>query len=163
MELHNARSVADPLLFPPGSPFRGAGRGLQMHEKRNDGGERGKLAASISNAIVGLHREYYGRGAKRARTVMGADYIICFLEEIYTPVERTLIDAGRFDAVKEMRSAFQDTMRERFVGAVEELGGRKVVGFLSQVHLDPDLAVETFILEASTDGAAPQPNEDDSA
>jgi uncharacterized protein YbcI len=86
-----------------------------MDEKCHDGGERGKLAASISNAIVGLHREYYGRGAKRARTVMGADYIICFLEEIYTPVERTLIDAGRFDAVREMRSAFQDTMRERFV------------------------------------------------
>jgi uncharacterized protein YbcI len=134
-----------------------------MDEKRNDGGERGKLAASISNAIVGLHREYYGRGAKRARTVMGADYIICFLEEIYTPVERTLIDAGRFDAVRETRSAFQDTMRERFVNAVEELGGRKVVGFLSQVHVDPDLAVETFILEASNDGATPRPSEDDIA
>jgi uncharacterized protein YbcI len=78
--------------------------------------------------------------------------IICFLEEIYTPVERTLIDAGRFDAVRETRSAFQDTMRKRFVTAVEELGGRKVVGFLSQVHVDPDLAAETFILEASSDG-----------
>jgi uncharacterized protein YbcI len=123
-----------------------------MDEKRVDGAERGKLAASISNAIVGLHREYYGRGAKRARTVMGADYIICFLEEIYTPVERTLIDAGRFEAVQSMRDAFQDTMRHKFSGAVEDLTGRKVVGFLSQIHLDPDLAVETFILEPSGDG-----------
>ena len=125
-----------------------------MDDAKVDGaGERGKLAAGISNAIVGIHRQYFGRGASRARTVMGADYIICFLEDIYTPVERTLIDAGRFPAVQATRSAFQDTMREKFSSAVEELSGRKVVGFLSQVHVDPDLAVETFILEA-TDGAS---------
>ena len=78
---------------------------------------------------------------------MGADYVICFMEDIYTPVERTLIDAGRFAAVQETRSAFQDTMRGKFTAAVEELTGRKVIGFLSQVHVDPDLSVETFILE----------------
>jgi uncharacterized protein YbcI len=114
--------------------------------------DRGKLSAAISQAILGIHREHYGRGANRARTVMGADYIICFLEDIYTPVERTLIDAGRFEAVRETRSAFQDTMRDNFSAEVERLSGRKVVGFLSQVHDDPDLAVETFILEPSTDG-----------
>lgn len=115
---------------------------------RVDGtGERGKMSAAISNAIVGIHRQYFGRGASRARTVMGADYVICFLEDIYTPVERTLIEAGRFPAVQETRSAFQDTMRDRFVAEVEQIVGRKVIGFLSQVHVDPDLAVETFILE----------------
>jgi uncharacterized protein YbcI len=119
---------------------------------RVDGtGERGKLAAAISNAIVGLHREHFGRGASRARTVMGADYVICFLEDIYTPVEKTLIEAGRFEAVQVTRGAFQDTMRGMFSAAVEELTGREVVGFLSQVHVDPDLAVETFILKS--DGA----------
>jgi uncharacterized protein YbcI len=119
-----------------------------MDEKSDGHGERGKLAASISNAVAGIHRQYYGRGASRTRTVMGADYIICFLEDIYTPVERTLIDAGRFPAVRETRTAFQETMRERFSSEVEELTGRKVVGFLSQVHVDPDLAVETFVLES---------------
>jgi uncharacterized protein YbcI len=124
-----------------------------MDDAKLDGaGERGKLAAGISNAIVGIHRQYYGRGASRARTVMGADYVICFMEDIYTPVERTLIDAGRFAAVQETRSAFQATMRERFSQAVEEIVGRKVVGFLSQVHVDPDLSVETFILEPPSDG-----------
>jgi uncharacterized protein YbcI len=116
-----------------------------------DGRERGKVASAISNAIVGIHREYFGRGASRARTVMGADYIICFLEDIYTPVERTLIEAGRFPAVQETRSAFQDTMAEKFSASVEEITGRKVVGFLSQVHVDPDLAVETFILQPDGD------------
>ena len=119
-------------------------------------GERGKMLASISNAILGIHRQYYGRGASRARTVMGADYVICFLEGIYTPVERTLIDAGRFDAVQETRAAFQETMREKFSDAVEQAVGRKVIGFLSQVHVDPDLAVETFVLE-SRDGSSPAP------
>jgi len=126
-------------------------------DTRVDGtGERGKLAAAISNVIVGIHRQYFGRGASRARTVMGADYVICFMEDIYTPVERTLIEAGRFPAVQETRSAFQETMREKFSEAVEELTGRKVVGFLSQVHVDPDLSVETFILEplgSETDSA----------
>jgi uncharacterized protein YbcI len=56
--------------------------------------------------------------------------------------------------VQETRSAFQDTMRDRFSEAVEQLTGRKVVGFLSQVHVDPDLAVETFILEPAGDGQA---------
>jgi uncharacterized protein YbcI len=127
-------------------------RGGKGDERMDDAGDgardRGKLSAAISNAIVGIHREHYGRGASRARTVMGADYIICFMEDIYTPVEKTLIEAGRFEAVQATRSAFQDTMRERFSDAVEELSGRKVVGFLSQVHVDPDLSVETFILEA---------------
>ena len=118
-------------------------------------GDRGKLASAISNAIVGIHREYFGRGAKRVRTVLNSDYIICFLEDIYTPVERTLIEAGRFPAVQETRSAFQDVMSKRFIAAVEELSGRKVIGFLSQVHADPDLAVETFVLEPSSDGHGP--------
>jgi uncharacterized protein YbcI len=125
-----------------------------MSERMDGAGERGKLASAISNAVVGIHRQYFGRGASRTRTVMGADYVICFLEDIYTPVEKTLIEAGRFPAVQETRSAFQDTMRDRFSEAVEQLTGRKVVGFLSQVHVDPDLAVETFILEPAGDGQA---------
>jgi uncharacterized protein YbcI len=123
------------------------------------GRERGQLAAAISNAILGIHREHYGRGASRARTVMGADYVICFLEDIYTPVEKTLIEAGRFAAVKETRSAFQDTMETNFSKAVEEVVGRKVIGFLSQVHADPDLAVETFILQRE-DGPLPAATEE---
>ena len=109
-------------------------------------------AQALSNAMTKMHRDKYGRGPNSVRTVMGHDHVICFLEDIYTPVERTLIEAGRFPAVKETRSAFQDTMEDKFSASVEELSGRKVIGFLSQVHVDPDLAVETFILEPSSDG-----------
>lgn len=118
--------------------------------------ERGKAAATISNTIAGLHRSRYGRGPTRTRTVLGSDYVICFLEDVYTTVERTLIDAGRFDTVRETRNAFQETMREAFCESVEEALGRKVIGFLSQVHVDPDLSIETFILEpdSTTEAAA---------
>ena len=109
--------------------------------------ERGKAAATISNAIADLRRGEHGRGPTRTRTVLGSDYVICFLEDVYTTVERTLIDAGRFDAVRETRNAFHETMREAFCDAVENALGRKVIGFLSQVHVSPDLSIETFILE----------------
>ena len=117
--------------------------------------DRGKMASAVSNAIAGLHRTHYGRGATRTRTVIESDYVICFLEDVYTPFERTLIDAGRFDTVRATRNAFQDTMREAFSEAVEQAVGRRVVGFLSQVHVAPDLSIETFILEPdSTNEAA---------
>jgi uncharacterized protein YbcI len=120
--------------------------------------DRGKTASAISNAIAGMHRTHYGRGPTRARTVMGSDYVICFLEEVYTPVERTLIEADRFDTVRQTRNAFQDTMRQDFSDAVERIVGRKVIGFLSQVHVGPDLAIETFILEPDS-GAEPAEGE----
>lgn len=118
-----------------------------MEDQTRRDGDRGKIAASISNAIAGMHASQYGRGPKRTRTVMGSDYVICFLEDVYTPVERRLIAADRFDTVRATRNAFQDTMRDDFSRAVEEAMGRKVIGFLSQVHVDPDLSIETFILE----------------
>src|ERR1041385_626415 len=118
-----------------------------MERDDSDRRDRGQTAAAVSNAIAGLHRTNYGRGPTRTRTVMGSDYVICFLEDVYTPVERTLINAGRFDTVRDTRNAFQDTMRAAFSQAVEEAVGRKVIGFLSQVHVDPDLSIETFILE----------------
>jgi uncharacterized protein YbcI len=107
---------------------------------------RGKMLLGISNSMVGLHREYYGRGATRARTIMQENYVVCFLEDIYTKAERTLIDADKFDEVQRARHAFQITLEKRFSNAVEEHTGRKVVGFLSQVSKDPDFAVEAFVL-----------------
>jgi hypothetical protein len=56
-----------------------------------------------------------------------------------------------------MRNAFQDTMRENFSTAVEEAVGRKVIGFLSQVHVAPDLSIETFILEPDHGGTVTEP------
>jgi uncharacterized protein YbcI len=111
-------------------------------------GERGPRALAISNAMTKLHREHYGRGPDNVRTVLGEDHVICFLEGIYMPVERTLIAAGEADSVHETRLAFQRAMKVPFVEAVESATGRKVRAFLSQNHIDPDLACEIFVLES---------------
>jgi uncharacterized protein YbcI len=110
---------------------------------------RATQAASVSRAITRLHREYYGRGARSTRTVIQRNYVVTFLEDIYTPGERTLIEANEQLKVRETRQAFQDAMRGRFSEAVEEIVGRKVVAFMSQVHFDPDLSAEIFVLEPS--------------
>jgi uncharacterized protein YbcI len=114
----------------------------------SESGDQGRRAATISNAITRLHRDHYGRGATRARTVIQGSHVITFLEDIYTPVERTLIEAGEQAAVQQTRHVFQQAMRKRFSDAVEEIMERKVIAFMSQVHFDPDLAAEIFVLES---------------
>jgi len=113
----------------------------------NEASDRGRQAASISNAITRLHRDHYGRGATTVRTIMQRNFVVCFLDDIYTPVERTLIEAGRHEAVRQTRNIFQDAMGPRFIDAVESATGRTVIGFMSQVHFDPDMAAEVFVLE----------------
>ena len=116
----------------------------------------GHRPLAISNAITRLHHEYYGRGANSARTIIHRDYVITFLEDIYTPIERTLIDAGEHEPVKETRLAFQRAMEDKFTAVVEEVMGRKVIAFLSQVHFNPDLSQETFVLEPQAGDDAPE-------
>jgi uncharacterized protein YbcI len=116
-----------------------------------ESGERARPATAISNALTSMHREYYGRGATTVRTTIGRDHVITFLEDILTPSERTLVDSGHVEPVRQTRLAFQVAMREEFIGTVEKATGRKVRAFLSQVHFDPDVAAEIFLLEP--DGA----------
>jgi uncharacterized protein YbcI len=121
-----------------------------------NGSEAGRQAAAVSNAITRLHREYHGRGATTSRTVIQRNYVIAFLDDIYTPLERTLLEAGELSTVLETRQRFQQAMRERFSSAVEEIMGRKVIAFMSQVHVDPDMAAEIFVLEPTTGDRAPE-------
>lgn len=113
--------------------------------------ERARHASEIGTAITRLHRENYGRGATTTRTIFQGDDVITFLEDVYTPVERTLIDAGNWEQVKETRQAFQMAMQVQFSETVERITGRKVTAFMSQSHLDPDLSVEIFVLAPSED------------
>ena len=108
----------------------------------------GRQAVQISNAITQNHREHFGRGASSVKTVINKGFVLTFLEEIYTPLERTMIEGGRPDLVHEARLAFQQMMRQTYVAIVEEATGRKVRAFMSQNHIDPDIAVEIFVLES---------------
>ncbi len=118
--------------------------------------DRGRHLSAISNGITRLHREHYGRGATTVRTIMQRNYVVCVLEDIYTPIERTLIDAGRADAVRETRTIFQDTMKTAFIEIVENALNRRVLAFMSQVCFDPDMSAEIFILEPEGDDRAPE-------
>jgi uncharacterized protein YbcI len=122
----------------------------------SDPSGRGRQAVEVSNAITRLHREHYGRGATTARTIIQRNYVVCFLDDIYTPVERTLIEDGRLAAVRETRNLFQDAMSTRFRAAVEAATGRTVIAFMSQVCFEPDMAAEVFVLEPEGDDRAPE-------
>jgi uncharacterized protein YbcI len=108
--------------------------------------EAGPLAAAISNAMVGLLHEYTGRGPTRARTTVADDLIVCVLADTLTNGERKLVGGGEERLVLEQRSTFQRLMRDEAVDAIEGLTGRKVAAFMSNNHIDPDMAVETFVL-----------------
>jgi len=113
----------------------------------------------ISNGIGAMHREHYGRGADRIRTMIHQDVVMTRLEDCFTTVEKKMIAEGAFVQVRETRTMFQDWMRPRFTEIVEGATGRTVSAFFSQVTHDPDMAVELFVLEAtrlpSTDGDGP--------
>ena len=116
----------------------------------------GALSAAISNAVVGLLHDYTGRGPTHARTTVSGDTVVVTLRNSLTKAERTLAEHGQAVEVLAMRRAFQNTMRDDLIAAVERLTGRTVEAFLSDNLHEPDVAVEIFLLRPA-DGV-PQPD-----
>ena len=108
----------------------------------------GGTRAAISNAMVGLKKRFYGKGPEKARTYFGDNHVFCVLEGGLTPSEKTLVEAGQQAAVREFRLLFQETMRATTIGAVEEITGRKVIGYHSQIVFEPTTGFEIFVLDA---------------
>jgi uncharacterized protein YbcI len=111
--------------------------------------------AAISNHVVHVISEYTGRGPTKARTCINDRLVTCLLEDTLTKGERTLVRDGQHERVLDTRHAYQHTMRERLVAGIEEILGQKVVAFMSDNHIDPDMAIEAFVLApaANNDGA----------
>jgi uncharacterized protein YbcI len=108
----------------------------------------GEQLAAVTNGIVRLFREYYGRGPTKAKSYVLDDRIlVCVLEETMTKVEKTLVENGHGDKVREVRLTFQEAMADEFKREVEEGMGRKVIGYHSQLTLEPDIGFEFFVLE----------------
>ena len=107
---------------------------------------KGSIAAAISSAVVQLMREYTGRGPTKARTYIDEDLITVVLQDTLTMGERSLVRDGETDLVLTSRKAFQRTMSTQLIAAIERHSGRSVFAFLSDNHIDPDIAVETFVL-----------------
>jgi uncharacterized protein YbcI len=107
----------------------------------------GEGLAEITSALISLHKEFYGKGPVKAKSFLVNDTAICVLEGGFTIVERTLIEAGEATAVHDIRRRFQAVMKAQFTGVVEQALGRRVRAYMSQVHTDPDIAIEMFMLE----------------
>jgi uncharacterized protein YbcI len=105
------------------------------------------MRSAISQAVVRIHAEHYGKGATQAKTyVWDDDVVVCVLRDVLTVAERTLVDAGRADSVREMRSTFQPTLERTLRTAIEGLTGRRVDSAMSQVDPARGLGVEVFLL-----------------
>ena len=105
------------------------------------------VAARISNLVVQLMSTYTGRGPTKAWTSIDQDLISVVLRDTLTKGERSLVADGRAQLVLDMRRAYQSTIRNEAIVGLEQITGRKVIAFLSDNHIDPDIAVESFVLQ----------------
>jgi uncharacterized protein YbcI len=122
---------------------------MSAHGERHDG----ELAAAISNAVVGALSRTTGRGPTKAKTTLGDNGVFVVLQDSLTRGEQVLADAGEGEAVLDLRRRWQRVMQVDVSREIEELTGRKVIGFMSDNHIDPDLAVEVFVLEPLRTGS----------
>lgn len=103
---------------------------------------------AVTEAMVALNERYHGRRPVSARTqLMGGDMLACLLGDIYTDIEKTMIEMQRKAMVQETRSAFQQAMGRRFIDELERITKRRVARLMSTHHVGPDLELELFLLE----------------
>jgi uncharacterized protein YbcI len=107
----------------------------------------GAARTAISDGMVALLKEYYGVGPTQTKTYYHDDLVVCLMRGGFTRVEQTLLEGGRTSAVIQQRMEFQEVMRARFTGVIEQATGRRVVGFMSGNQQSPDMICEVFVLE----------------
>lgn len=120
----------------------------------HDGPSAGQLARAISDDVVKLVAEYTGRGPTKARTTVSGRWVFVTMEDTLTKGERQLVANGHEDAVLATRKRYQAVMRSDLEQVISRHLRRRVVAFMSDNHVDPDVAVETFMLEPDGDTVA---------
>jgi uncharacterized protein YbcI len=111
----------------------------------------------ISNAAVALHREHFGRGPGAAKTHITDNLVVCVLTDVFTPLERTLLDAGQETRVRETRAIHHAATEGAYTSRMEAVLGHPVEAHLSTIHVDPDVAIDIFVL---ADGGGTDPASD---
>jgi uncharacterized protein YbcI len=122
---------------------------MAEHEGRSLHVTHGEVLTAVSEGMVALLKEYYGRGPTQAKTYYADDLVVCVLRGGFTRVEQTLLAGGRGHSVIQQRIEFQEVMRERFEAVVEHATGRRVIGFMSGNQQEPDMICEVFVLAPS--------------
>ena len=106
------------------------------------------VQAAISNAMVKLYKEQFGRGPTKVRTdFAGPDTLICTLQDSLTKAERNLVNLGETQRMRDIRMFFQYASEDEFRGTVEQITGRKVWAFISGIDVCEDVSCEVFYLE----------------
>jgi uncharacterized protein YbcI len=105
------------------------------------------LLSAISREMVKAMKTYYGRGPTRAKSYLVDDLLFVVMRGGVTEAEKTMLEAGEVDAVRDFRQRFENVMASRLVGTMEQLTERKVVNYQSQVLFDPDAVVEIFMFD----------------
>ena len=123
---------------------------MSAQETDTSSPNHGEVLTAISDGIVALLKEFYGRGPTRTKSYYQDDLVVCLLRGGFTRVEETLLEGGRGPAVIQQRMEFQNLMRARFEAVIESATGRRVIGFMSGNQQHPDIMCEVFIL-APTD------------
>ncbi|HEY4897175.1 MAG TPA: Na-translocating system protein MpsC family protein [Solirubrobacteraceae bacterium] len=118
----------------------------RLHVTEGAPSDHGDVLTAISDGMVALLKEFYGRGPTRAKSYYEDDLVVCVLRGGFSRVEETLLAGGRGAAVIQQRMEFQEVMRERFAKVIEDATGRPVIGFMSGNQQHPDMMSEVFIL-----------------
>jgi uncharacterized protein YbcI len=119
---------------------------MNPHKSTSRPRAHGDVLTGISDGMVGLLKEFYGRGPTRTKSYYEDDLVVCVLRGGFSRVEQTLLDGGRGAAVIQQRMEFQEVMRDRFTGVIQDATGRPVIGFMSGNQQHPDMMCEVFIL-----------------
>ena len=111
----------------------------------------------LSNTAVALHREHFGRGPGAAKTHVADNLVVCVLTDVFTPFEKTLIDAGQEGRVRETRAIHRAATEGVYKSRMEAVLGRRIEAHMSSIHVDPDVAVDIFVMseEIEADDTAP--------
>ena len=143
-------NTGDPQL-----PKQGSARDLIEAAGDRTPEPEGSVRTALANAMVGMKKQFYGRGPTAAKAWILDDYVFVVMEGGLTRNEETLLAAGKHDLVRSYRLSFQETMTQTTTSAVEELMGRRVLAYHSQIVFEPARTFEIFVLEpAPGDGAA---------
>lgn len=134
---------------------REAGSVMRETQQRSDA----TAMQAVSNALVRLHKEQFGRGPTNARSnFAGPDTLVCVMEDALLPAERTMVEMGEQQRIRESRTFLQVATQDEFVKTVEAIISRKVRAFASAIDPDPDVVFEVFSLVPETtsgDGSKP--------
>ena len=105
------------------------------------------LLSAISREMVRALKQYYGKGPVKAKSYLMDDFLLVIMRDGQLTAEDTMVEAGREDTVRQFRQEFENVMAERLIGTIEQLTGRKVVTYQSQVLFNPHIVCELFFFE----------------